>query len=177
MTGAVAYLKQNFGAKYPLQMNVFVPIKNATKGILLAQLIQFVEKTLPVLCLKCETAYTPMTQDGSAQDDVSCIKCKIPAHRVCYKPETININQGLVYLCQSCLVNMGKVEETKEGEKAEEKLSDSSGDEENDEDEEKTTNKENFFKRKHVVRSPDSEFEKVSGRKHNKKRKSRNKSN
>ena len=46
-----------------------------------------------------------------------------------------------------------------------------------DEDEEKTTNKENFFKRKHEVRSPESEFEKVSRKDNNKKRRSRNKSN
>ena len=136
LTGAVAYLQQHFTAKYPVQMNVFVTIKNITKNTLLSQLIQFVEKTLPVLCQKCETAYTPMTQDGSALDDVSCIKCKIPAHRDCYKPETININQGLVYMCLSCLVNMGKGEEAKEEEKKEEeKSSDSKGEDESDDDE------------------------------------------
>ena len=110
LTGAVVYLKENFSEKYPLQMPVFVKVNNITKNTLLSQLVNFVEKTLPVLCLKCDVEYTPMTQVDSAMDDVACIQCKIPAHRVCYLKNEININKGLVYLCQSCLVNIGKKE-------------------------------------------------------------------
>ena len=46
-----------------------------------------------------------------------------------------------------------------------------------DEDAEKTTNKDNFFKRKQDVRSPESGFEKVGSKKDNKKKRYRNKSN
>lgn len=112
LTGAVAYLKQHFSEKYPTQISVFVFIKNITKDALLGQLVAFVGQTLPVLCLKCDADYTPMVQEDSAPDDVSCLKCKIPAHRTCYKKDDISINQGLVFLCQCCLVNLGKEEET-----------------------------------------------------------------
>ena len=114
VTGAVAYLKQHFSEKYPTQISVFVHHKNITKDTLLNQLVTFVGQTLLVLCLKCDVDYTPMAQDDSAPDDVSCLKCKIPAHRTCYKKDDININQGLVYLCQCCLVNLGKEEDTDE---------------------------------------------------------------
>ena len=111
---AVAHLKDNFSAKYPIQMNLFQKVVNITKEVLLGQLVTFVEQTLPVLCLKCEVTYTPMHQEDSAADDVSCIKCKIPAHRQCYKKDDLNINLGIVFLCQSCLVNMGKTDEKQE---------------------------------------------------------------
>ena len=40
-----------------------------------------------------------------------------------------------------------------------------------------TVGKDNFFKRKQEVRTPESEFEKVTSRKDNKKKRQRNKSN
>ena len=118
---AVAYLKENFTEKYTTQMNVFQIVKNITKEILLTQAVDFVEKTLPPLCLKCEDIYTPVSQDDSAEDDVLCIQCKVTSHRVCYKKNDINIDQGIFFLCQSFLVNIGKTEEKNE-EKKEDKV-------------------------------------------------------
>ena len=50
-------------------------------------------------------------------------------------------------------------------------------DSDEDTDKAATVGKDNFFKRKQEVRTPESEFEKVTSKKDNKKKKSRNKSN
>ena len=161
LTGAVAYLKQNFSAKYPLQIEVFQKVNNITKGGLINQILNFVEKTLPVLCLKCKDVYTPMSQDDSAVDDVACIQCKIPAHKACYKKEEININEGIVFLCQSCLVNMGKKikekEEAKIKEVEEKKSENESSQEEEESDAGSWSKKAKKYRKKKTTKKSSSE--------------------
>ena len=52
-------------------------------------------------------------QTNSAQEDIKCFVCKLPAHRDCYNADDVKLH--LVYLCQVCLTAEKKeptVEET-----------------------------------------------------------------
>ena len=68
----------------------------------MSQIIDFVIFSLPSPCLKCEAEYVPYVQENSAENDVKCFVCQLPAHRECYS--TDDVNHHLVYLCQVCLV-------------------------------------------------------------------------
>ena len=100
-----------------------------------------------------------MSQNDSAEDDVSCIQCKIPAHKVCYKKEDINIDQGLVFLCQSCLVNIGKIKEKEEAKEKEieEKKSVYDSSEEEDESDRGWTKKAKKYRKKRSTTELSSE--------------------
>ena len=110
LIAAVDFIKQSFNAKYPQQIErVFIRKLNPTKADFYKQVINFVEQTIPNTCLKCHNGYTPLSQDPNDGDvDVECIKCRIPAHSKCYKTQDIDVNQGIVYMCQGCMQNLGK---------------------------------------------------------------------
>ena len=173
LKGVVAYLKQNFGDKYANQVKVFQTVKNMTKTIVIKQIIKFVALTLPFYCVKCENEYTPMSQDDSAMDDVTCVKCKVPAHRTCYKKEEINNDHQIFFMCQNCFVSLKKTEKEEEEKRQEEEKileekEDTSDDDESDEAEkamrkiekwEKKMKKIRKKKRSSIIPSSSSEFE------------------
>ena len=82
----------------------------ATKSELFNQLITFVQITLGHLCLTCKASYLPYSEinRSDGEDEVSCFICSIPAHKGCVKKEYVNTENGLVFLCEYCLLHKGK---------------------------------------------------------------------
>ena len=159
---AVAFLKQHFVGKYGQQIDkAFIRINNIKKSQLFGQLITFVQLSYPTKCLICDDDYTPLFQAESANGDVECIKCKVPAHNTCYKYQDFNVNQGKVFMCQMCLQTLGKEdtdkkkEEVKEKNKEEIKIESGEEDSSSDEDEEENSSRE----------ENDGEWEKVKKKK------------
>lgn len=127
LKAVVSYLKETFTEKFPAAIAGLDPkIKNITKADLFNQILDFVSKSLPSHCLKCETEYIPYSQDNSTDDDIKCFGCKLPAHRECYT--TTDVNFHLVFLCQLCLKSEKK-EPTIEEEKPTESEDDESDNE------------------------------------------------
>ena len=57
---AVGYIKDNFVAKYPVQIDTaFKKITNIKKAQLYYQFVAFVQQTIPTLCLMCKTDPPP----------------------------------------------------------------------------------------------------------------------
>lgn len=111
LIATISYLKLNFAVKYHAATEVLTPKKaGMTKTDLFNQLLAFVKTTLSHLCLKCKVAYYPYTDNRSDGDDegVKCFLCSLPAHNTCIKPPDINSEEGLVFLCQECLLHKGK---------------------------------------------------------------------
>ena len=113
LKAVVNFLKTNFAIKYPdfvEPLNTGKPTK--TKTELANQIIDFVKKTVPHLCKTCDTNYTPYIDNRSDGEDpaVTCFLCEVPAHAVCIKRNSINHNQGIVYLCATCYISKGKSE-------------------------------------------------------------------
>lgn len=103
------YLKINFSGKYPTATESLNPTKsNINKTDLALQLLNFVFYTYPHLCLKCNTDYLPLSADNSANSEVECFTCKLPAHATCFKKENIDKDKGIILLCQTCLQQSGK---------------------------------------------------------------------
>ena len=108
----ITFLKESFSEKYPLATEKLnLRVKNITKDIMLNQILDFVVFSLPHPCLKCTNDYLPYVQTDSAEEDIKCFVCKLPAHRECYKNEDVKLH--LVYLCNICLT-ADKKEDTKE---------------------------------------------------------------
>ena len=103
---AISYLKQNFNEKYKNQILIFEVVKNMTKPILLDQMIDFIYKTVPSQCAKCEAGYVPLGQEIGADGAVECIRCRLPAHAECYKAEHFNLQHGVVFVCQPCVTRI-----------------------------------------------------------------------
>ena len=98
----VTYLKDNFTETFPKATDELnTKLHNINKADLINQILDFVIFTLPTSCLKCEDKYIPYNQTDSAEDDVRCFVCKLPAHKKCYKTEDIKFH--LVFLCESCM--------------------------------------------------------------------------
>ena len=105
----VNFLKNTFSETYPNATEVLNNLKyNVTKTNLSTQIVNFVKVTYPHLCLKCKTDYLPLSPENSANSEVKCFACKLPAHAACVKIEDINLDQGFVQLCQTCLEKAGK---------------------------------------------------------------------
>ena len=123
LKNALAYLKTSFVDTYPDQTEILATNKyNLTKDDILNQIIDFVYSTYPTLCVKCDSDYLPFKQDNSPDSDVQCFLCKTPAHVTCYKSGDIKLDNGIVFICQSCIQNVGK---KKVEEKVTEKVDDS----------------------------------------------------
>ena len=115
LKAVVNFLKTNFALKYPdfvEPLNTGKPTK--TKAELANQIIDFVKKTVPHLCQTCDTNYAPYIDNRSDGEDddpaVTCFLCEVPAHAACIKGNSINHNQGIVYLCSTCYSSKGKSE-------------------------------------------------------------------
>ena len=110
LKSVVAFIKNQFVAKFPVAANALAPKKaNVTKSELFNQLITFVEITLGHLCLKCNEPYFPYIEaNRSDGEEVKCHLCSLPAHKECIKEEHLNSGCGIVYLCQHCLLHKGK---------------------------------------------------------------------
>lgn len=103
---AILYLKQSFNETYKNQILVFEVVKNMTKPMLMDQIMDFIYKTVPSQCAKCEAGYVPLGQDLGAEGAVECIRCRLPAHADCYKAELFNIQHGVVFVCQPCVTRI-----------------------------------------------------------------------
>ena len=104
----ITYLKTSFVDTYPKAVeNLNLIQYNLTKADISLQIVNFMQVTYPYSCLKCTNDYLPYTQDDSAES-VECFACRLPAHVPCYKKEDINRDQGIVFLCQTCLQDEGK---------------------------------------------------------------------
>ena len=107
LKGIVTYLKDNFSDTYPTATEKLnIKQHNITKAGLLNQILDFVIYTIPSLCLKCDEKYVPYAQNNSANDDVVCFACKLPAHRECYTAADVNFH--LVFLCEICVTGERK---------------------------------------------------------------------
>ena len=136
----IAYLVKDFALKYPNPIQTLsIKKHNLTKDDYYNMIINFVEVTLPYLCLKCQNDYLPYSQEDGAESDVKCFVCKIPSHAKCIKTDDVNIETGIVFVCQTCMQNQGKatVLNAKEAETELSGTSDSSSGEDSS-DEEKT---------------------------------------
>ena len=156
---AVNFLKLKFAEKYPVQVGkVFVTKQKMKKVDYMKQIISFVQHTLPSTCLKCDGNYAPFAQADSAIGDVECIKCRIPAHRECYKGDDINRDKGIVFMCQSCLVSVGKEEKEEEKKKDDvdgkhESASDDASDSEDEDSDHKSWTEKKSKRKKKISKS------------------------
>ena len=181
---AVGYIKDNFVAKYPVQIDTaFKKITNIKKAQLYYQFVAFVQQTIPTLCLMCNTDYTPLHQEASANGDVECIRCKTLAHNQCYKAEDFDHNIGKVFICQCCIQDMGKEEkkktedeEEKDGKEEKDKKVDSSSDSssdsstqnsDSDEDSSSWTEKRKKKRKKSIAPSDEDKSKKKKSKKKN----------
>lgn len=160
----ITYLK-SFTGKYPQQIeNCFgKKFNNATKNDLANQILNFVKLTFPNFCLKCESDYLPYKQENSAEGGVTCFICKTPAHEGCYKEDSINLNLGIVFVCQNCIQTEGKDKKEDQGEmqnEAEElaKLTDS--DESDDESEKDDSDEGTWTEKKKKKRNKKEKYSK-----------------
>ena len=107
LVGVITYLKNSF-TNYPDAVSELNPKKAGTTMMeFFSQLLKFVELTLPHNCLKCKTEYFPYTQDRSGSE-VSCAKCNLPAHGACIKDEAVNVEWGIVFICDICSLSQKK---------------------------------------------------------------------
>ena len=129
---AINVIKTKLAAKYPIQLAKVMSKKVSKKGEIMKQFISFVEHTLPSHCIRCDSDYAPFGQADSAIGDVECMKCRIPAHRECYKSEEIKKDEGIYFVCVTCARIIQREEAAEET--VEKQDSDGKGESEEDSD-------------------------------------------
>ena len=116
LKGVVDFLKNNFAVKYPRAVEILVNSKkpNINKNDLANQIIDFVLQTIPHLCLTCKNSYFPYMEENRSDGDevgvVNCFHCTVPAHAKCIKENSVSLQQGIVYICETCITNKDKAD-------------------------------------------------------------------
>ena len=109
LKAVVTYLKGSFDDMYHEACDQLVTKKpTTTKSELVNLVIDFVSQTLPYNCLTCKTQYSPYMQANRSVGDVLCFLCSLPAHLSCIKENSINLEAGIVFLCEACVGSKGK---------------------------------------------------------------------
>ena len=105
----VAFLKP-FTDKYPITAEIFNRQQKPNKANFANQIIDFVKQTVPHLCLTCNTSYFPYIDNSDVEDtgEVSCFQCSVPAHATCIKKTSVDVERGIVYLCETCIKSKDK---------------------------------------------------------------------
>ena len=100
----VSYLISNFSKKYEKAAKALNLKPNTKKTVLAGQIIEFVQLSIPHQCLKCEAVYHPHLQEvDDESESVKCNSCQIPSHNTCFNTDSINEEEGIVFLCCYCI--------------------------------------------------------------------------
>ena len=67
------------------------------------EISNFCYEISPTTCKKCSSDFIPCEQNDTAVDNVNCMICDKTAHQSCYNNETMDPENGIIYLCSECL--------------------------------------------------------------------------
>ena len=99
----VDYLK-TFKDTYPSAVKKFNQVTyNRTKAHITFEICNFLSEISPAVCMKCKTAYMPCEQRDPATDIICCIICDKTAHQGCFTNESLDVENGVTYMCTECL--------------------------------------------------------------------------
>ena len=76
---------------------------NRVKPDIAKEIANFCSEISPVTCKKCSADYVPCNQHLPDKVSVCCSLCDRAAHKECFAIEAFDIENGIVFMCSSCL--------------------------------------------------------------------------